>query len=171
MPFCGKCVLTHAINWSSCSAQTALYNNWSLMFPLLDCNSKEIILIALVKGPQLTLWGRYSVLFHSLCTAQAKDHSNIIYQATKPSALRKLQLVQNSAACLLSNMGYHEHLMHVLCSLCWLPMEYWIKFEVLVLIIRTIHHMDPAYLKEPKEGWRLVNNSTPLAQWKFLPQG
>lgn len=52
----------------------------------------------------------------------------------KPSIHKKLQLVQNIKAHLLSNAGQHEHIT-VVCHSCHvLPIEYHIQFKLSVLI-------------------------------------
>lgn len=73
--------------------------------------------------------------------------NNVIYLDVHPSALRKLQLVQNDSASLLSKTG-NVNIKPVLHSLHWLPIEYPIKFQILALIVKVLHGMGPGYLKD-----------------------
>lgn len=68
----------------------------------------------------------YLQLAERLCPMLEKDdlafvtswlyYNNVAYLIMKPSAIRKLQQLQNATACLLSNSGYHKHIKTVLHS-------------------------------------------------------
>ena len=66
--------------------------------------------------------------------------------------IRKLQLIQNSAARLVvgRRMRDHDHITPVLWKLHWLPVSLRINFKILCVIFKVIHHRDtaPRYLKE-----------------------
>lgn len=49
-------------------------------------------------------------------------YSNAVYLGMKPSGLRKLQIIQNTAACPLNNTIYNKHII-----------GYRVKFKVFVL--------------------------------------
>lgn len=42
---------------------------------------------------------------------------------------------------------YQEHITFMLCSLCWLPAEYGVKFKVWVLIFKALCGRGPCYLR------------------------
>lgn len=85
-----------------------------------------------------------SSLIHALVTSPL-DYSNAVYMGMKPSAPRKLQLVQILLR-LLSNSDYGGHITPVLCLLRWLPIEYRITFKVLALIFKMLCDLGPGYL-------------------------
>lgn len=43
--------------------------------------------------------------------------------AYQTKASEKLQCVQNAAAHLFTSICYHDHIISVLCNLCWLPVK------------------------------------------------
>lgn len=65
-----------------------------------------------------------------------------IYLGIKPSALRKLQLVQNPVPLPFGNKGYHRHIINILHSVHWFPIEYQMKFKVLVIIFKTLNGLE-----------------------------
>ena len=60
--------------------------------------------------------------------------------------LHKLQMIQNSAARLVTGTHRRDHITPVLFKLHWLPVRYRIKFKLLVLVYQAVHHLGPAYL-------------------------
>ena len=62
--------------------------------------------------------------------------------------LRKLQMVQNAAARVLTGTPWRAHITPILSQLHWLPVSYRITFKVLVLTFKAIRGPGPAYLRE-----------------------
>ena len=64
--------------------------------------------------------------------------------------LHRLQVLQNSAARLITGTRRREHISPVLFALhChWLPIRQRIKFKLLVLVYRCLHQLSPAYLSD-----------------------
>ena len=60
--------------------------------------------------------------------------------------LHKLQMIQNSAARLVTGTHRRDHITPVLFKLHWLPVRYRIEFKLLVLVYQAVHHLGPAYL-------------------------
>ena len=60
----------------------------------------------------------------------------------------KLQLVQNAAARVLTRNLWKAHMRSILQQLHWLPVEFRIRFKVLVLTFKAIRGPDPAYLRD-----------------------
>ena len=60
--------------------------------------------------------------------------------------LRKLQMVQNSAARLITGTRRRDHITSVLFSLHWLHIRQRIEFKLLLLVFRAVHHLCPVYL-------------------------
>jgi len=53
-------------------------------------------------------------------------------------SLRRLQLVQNAAAGLLTATKKREHITPVLASLHWLPVRFTIDFKILMFVFKIL---------------------------------
>ncbi len=86
-------------------------------------------------------------IIHAL-TLSRLDYCNSLYLGISHSVLSRLQLVQNSAARLLTRTRKWEHITPVLASLHWLPVRYRIDFKVLIFVYQSIHKYAPTYLSD-----------------------
>ncbi len=68
-----------------------------------------------------------AVLVHTLVTSRI-DYCNALFTGVPAKLLHKLQLVQNSAARVLSRTPFNEHISPVLQQLHWLPVKYRVEF-------------------------------------------
>ena len=59
-----------------------------------------------------------------------------------------LQLLQNSAARVLTRTRGREHITPVLKSLHWLPVCFRIDFKVLLVVFKCLNGLGPSYLSE-----------------------
>ncbi|KAJ8404091.1 hypothetical protein AAFF_G00344410, partial [Aldrovandia affinis] len=59
-----------------------------------------------------------------------------------------LQLVQNTAARILTRSKKYEHITPVLASLHWLPIKYRADYKVLLLTFKAVNGLAPLYLTE-----------------------
>ena len=71
-------------------------------------------------------------LIHTFVTSRL-DYCNALLAACPKTSLRSFQLVQNTAARILTGTKRREHITPVLKSLHWLPVEYRIMFKTLLL--------------------------------------
>ena len=62
--------------------------------------------------------------------------------------IKKLQLVQNSAARLITKSYRREHITPILKQLHWLPIEQRIRFKILVTCYKCLNGLAPVYLSE-----------------------
>ena len=76
------------------------------------------------------------------------DYCNSLLFNIPDSQISKLQLIQNSAARLITGLRKHTHITPVLDQLHWLPVQVRINFKILLLTFQCIHNMAPIYLKE-----------------------
>lgn len=86
-------------------------------------------------------------LIHAFVTSRL-DYCNSLLAACPKSSLRNLQLVQNAAARLLTRTNRREHITPILKSLHWLPIEFRIKFKILLITYKAIKGMAPSYLQD-----------------------
>ncbi|KAL7851572.1 hypothetical protein AOLI_G00219280 [Acnodon oligacanthus] len=59
------------------------------------------------------------------------------------SSIHKLQMVQNSAARLLTHTHAHHHITPVLQRLHWLPLKHRIQFKILLLTYKALNNLTP----------------------------
>ena len=84
-------------------------------------------------------------LVHAFITSHI-DYCNSLYFNLPDSLLKKLQLVQNSAARLVTRTPKYHHISPVLFKLHWLPVKYRINFKILLLTFKCLHGPSPSYL-------------------------
>jgi hypothetical protein len=83
------------------------------------------------------------------CVTSRLDYHNGLLTAVPECKLRKLQLLQNNAARLLSRTRRDSHITPVLCQLHWLPVRYRIQYKVLSLVHQAVHSdTAPVYLQD-----------------------
>ena len=85
------------------------------------------------------------------------DYFNSVFTGLTKKSLRKLQLIQNAAARVLTNTKRVDHISPVLNSLHWLPVGQRIDFKVLLLVFKSLHGLGPTYIVE------LLHNYEPSA--------
>lgn len=74
------------------------------------------------------------------------DYCNSLYYGTQRKLLDRLQMVQNSAARLLTGTRKYDHITPVLRSLHWLPVPYRINFKILIFVFKSLHGVAPPLL-------------------------
>ena len=76
------------------------------------------------------------------------DYCSALLYGLPDAQLQKLQLVQNSAARLVTGTRRREHITPVLFALHWLPIRQRIQFKLLLLVYRCTHQLAPDYLTD-----------------------
>ena len=85
-------------------------------------------------------------LIHALVTSRI-DYCNALLHGLPKRLLQKLQRVQNAAARIVTKTSRRHHITPVLKELHWLPVEYRIRYKVLVHTYRALHDLSPVYIK------------------------
>ena len=106
------------------------------------------------------------------CVTSRLDFYNSLLLGCTDKLKRKLQLVQNNAARVITGLRKREHITPILIQLHWLPIKARISFKVLSIIHKAIHDSHcPDYMK----SFIIFNGNTRTLRstadvFKLLPQ-
>ena len=87
------------------------------------------------------------MLTHAFVSSKL-DHCNSLLYRLPAYQLNKLQLIQNTAARIVSFARKYDHITPVLQSLHWLPVQSRINFKILLLVYKALNGMAPSYLSD-----------------------
>jgi hypothetical protein len=74
------------------------------------------------------------------------DHFDCVLVGLPVSNIRRLQTVQNAAACLVFNIRRSDHVTDALICVHWLYVAVRIRLKMAVMAFRSIHGLLPSYL-------------------------
>ena len=86
------------------------------------------------------------------------DYCNSVYSGMSKKNISRLQMVQNSAARLLTNTRKREHITPILATLHWLPVSFRIDFKILLITFKALHGLAPIYITEMLVPYRPVRS-------------
>ena len=96
------------------------------------------------------------------------DYCNSLLNGIPKTTMNKLQNVQNTATRLFTRTSHRSHITPVLKDLHWLPIQYRIQFEILVITYKAVHGQSHLYIKNllqvytPTINLQSQNNATAL---------
>ena len=76
------------------------------------------------------------------------DYCNALYTCLSQTLVTRLQLVQNTAARILTNTNRRAHITPILASLHWLPVKFRIDFKILLITFKAQHGLAPTYISQ-----------------------
>ena len=92
-------------------------------------------------------------LIHAFAPSRL-DSLNSLLVELPDYVLDKLQLVQNYAARSVAREKKSNHVTPLLKQLHWLPIEYGIKYKIILIVYKCLHEMGPVYLSSLLTGDR-----------------
>jgi flagellar biosynthesis chaperone FliJ len=75
-------------------------------------------------------------LCHAFITSRV-DNLNSLLHKLPQYQLQKIQLILNDTARVICKLESSAHITHTLQTLHWLPVEEWIEYKILLLVLRT----------------------------------
>ncbi len=77
-------------------------------------------------------------LVHAFMTSRL-DYCNALLGGCPASSINKLQIVQNTAARVLTRSRKYDHITPILQSLHWLPIKFRISYKILLLAYKALN--------------------------------
>ena len=87
------------------------------------------------------------LIVHAYVTSKLDSNNSLLAGITLEQRWR-LESVQHAAARLNTRSNKYDHVNPLLRKLHWLPVEYRIKFKILLLAYKTLNGKGPVYLKD-----------------------
>ena len=91
------------------------------------------------------------------------DYCNFLLCGLPAILIKRLQREQNAAARVIAKAGGRDYISQILFKLHWLPVEFRIKYKILLLSYRALHGLAPTYITEllvPYTPPRTLRSST-----------
>ena len=88
-----------------------------------------------------------AVLAANALVSSRLDYCNSLFRGLSCFNLHKLQSIQNTLACIVTNHRKYAHVMPILKQLHWLPVKYRCMFKTATLVYKFLHSGSPSYFQ------------------------
>ncbi len=86
-------------------------------------------------------------VIHAFVTSQLDSYNSLLY-GFSANNIKRLQYVQNSAACLITHTRKNNHITPILYHLHWLPVSLRINYTILIFTYKALHNLGHTYLSD-----------------------
>ena len=86
-------------------------------------------------------------LVHALVSNRL-DYCNSVMCGASVAVIRKMQMVLNASARLITGNSRYDHITPALRQLHWLPIKQRIQYKVALLVYKCLHNCSPDYLSD-----------------------
>ena len=110
----------------------------------LNCQIKAVVkasfyhLRQLAKIKPILSRQHFETVIHAFVTTRL-DYCNALYVGVSGSSITCLQMVQNTAARLLTGTHKYEHIYPILATLHWLPIQFRIHFKTVLFAFKSLN--------------------------------
>ncbi len=109
------------------------------------CKTAFFILKYISKLRPMLSMSNVEMLIHAFMTSRL-DYSNALLGGCSARLINKLQMVQNTAARVLTRTRKYDHISPVLSTLHWLPIKHCIDFKIVLITSKALNGLAPQYL-------------------------
>ena len=88
-----------------------------------------------------------AVLVANALVSSRLDYSNSVLRDLQCFNLHKLQSIQNTLVCIVTNHRMYVHVTPILKQLHWLPFKYRCMFKTATLVYKFLHSGSPSYFQ------------------------
>ena len=82
------------------------------------------------------------------------DYCSTLLAGVPQNRIRRLQIIQNKAARIISRAPKADHITPILAELHWLPCQQRLHFRILTYVYKSLHHLAPIYLENLISAYR-----------------
>lgn len=87
------------------------------------------------------------ILVHAFITSRI-DQNNCLLLGLPQVLLKRVQILQNSAARLIKKLPKRSHITDTLIELHWLPVIKRIEYKIILFVFKAMHDIAPAYIRD-----------------------
>lgn len=133
------------------------------------CRSASISLYKIGKLRKYISKDTCHILIHAFVLSRL-DNCNALLGGLPIKHLKKLQMIQNSAARLISRSKFRNHITPVLKELHWLPIKARIMYKIIQLTFKCRNNLAPVYLTELIKEYHPHTNLRSAKQYLLTSQ-
>ena len=113
----------------------------------ITCKSAFFRIRSIAKIRRYLSQSTTETIVHAYITSRL-DYCNALLYGLPKYLISRLQLLQNSAARLVTLTRKQQHITPILRNLHWLPVHYRITFKILLLTYKALNGLAPDYIKD-----------------------